>query len=50
MKKGIYIIFKFLFCIFASMLLSHLCATTNFEVGVITLLTFIYVTILDNMQ
>lgn len=50
MKKCIYTIFKFLFCIFASMLLSHLWATTKFEVGVITLLTFIYVEILDNMQ
>jgi len=47
MKKTLYIIFKFLFCIFASMVLSKLWANTNFEIGVITLLTFIYVSILD---
>lgn len=47
MKKTLYIIFKYLFCIFASIILSHLWATTNFEAGVITLLTFIYVAILD---
>lgn len=46
-KKTLYIIFKFLFCIFASMVLSKLWANTNFEIGVITLLTFIYVSILD---
>jgi len=47
MKKTLYIIFKYLFCILASMVLSKLWANTNFEIGVITLLTFIYVSILD---
>lgn len=47
MKKTLYKAIPYLFGIIASIFFSYLWANTNFEIGVITLLTFIYVSILD---
>lgn len=47
MKDIIYTIVKYLIAIMAAMMFCSLWAKTDFEVGVITLLTFIYVSILD---
>ena len=47
MKKTLYIIIKNLLSMIGSITLSFLWASTKFEVAIITLLTFIYVSILD---
>ena len=47
MKYFIYTIVKYLIAIMAAIMFCSFWASTNFEIGVITLLTFIYVSILD---
>ncbi len=47
MKDIIYRIVKYLFTIIVAIILCNFWASTTFEIGVITLLTFIYITLLD---
>ena len=47
MKRTLYLVMKNLLSMIGSITLSFLWASTKFEVAIITLLTFIYVAILD---